>query len=79
MGVGLRTNLGNIGGDPLTQLIYYYFFFNIKYIFFFNVWVSRHSQKMNGKHLVVTTDPIIKINQIILKCLGMPKVVNGFS
>ena len=39
MGVGLRTNLYNIGGDLLTQLILLNFVLT-NLIFFQNVWIS---------------------------------------
>ena len=54
MGVEPRTNLYNIGGDPLTQLIIIFFLF-----FLFNVWISRHSQKMNGKRFWIG-DPLMQ-------------------
>ena len=65
MGAGQSTNLYSIGGDPLTQLIFFnYIFFN----FFFFI-RNADSDKINEKY----------VNSIILKCLEMPKVVNGFS
>ena len=57
MAAGLSTNLYSIGGDPLTQLI---IIFVEKFNFFQNVWISWHSQKMNGKIIWWRpTDPII--------------------
>ena len=48
MGMGPRTNLYNIGGDPLTQLICFnYFFLN-----FFLHQINADSEKMNGKYFV---------------------------
>ena len=48
MGMGPRTNLYNIGGDPLTQLNFFnYFFFNF---FFFKR--NADSEKMNEKYFV---------------------------
>ena len=43
MGMGPRTNLYNIGGDPLTQLIFFYFIF---------LQINADSEKMNGKYFV---------------------------
>ena len=48
MGMGPRTNLYDIGGDPLTQLHFVnYIFWNV---FFFNR--NADSEKMNGKYFV---------------------------
>ena len=45
MGVGPRTNLYNIGGDPLTQLIFFkvHFFSSIR---------NADSDEINGKYFV---------------------------
>ena len=47
MGAGPSTNLYSIGGDPLTQLI---FFNYILLILFFKI--NADSEKMNGKYFV---------------------------
>ena len=47
MGKGPRTNLYIIGGDPLTQLFFYYFLF-IYFVFKRNA----VSEKMNGQYFV---------------------------
>ena len=47
MGMGLRTKLYNIGGDPLTQLILLNYFF---FIFFLKI--NADSEKMNEKYFV---------------------------
>ena len=45
MGIGPRTNLYNIGGDPLTQLNF------LKLIFFFFI-RNADSDEINGKYFV---------------------------
>ena len=45
MGMGSRSNLYSIGGDPLTQLI----FFIINLVFFK---INADSEKINGKYFV---------------------------
>ena len=59
MGMGLKTNLYNIGGDPLTQLIFLIFFNLINSIFYF-LFFKRNvdSEKMNGKYFV--GDPLMQ-------------------
>ena len=58
MGMGLRTNLYSIGGDPLTQLqiLNFYFF----YFFFFER--NADSDKINGKDVV--GDPLTQLKLI---------------
>ena len=48
MGMGPKTNLYSIGGDPLTQL----HFFNYIFLKFFLLQKNADSQKMNGKYCV---------------------------
>ena len=48
MGMGARTNLYRIGGYPLTQLIFL-FFFVLNFFFFIR---NAESDKINGKHVV---------------------------
>ena len=65
MGVGPRTKLYNICGDPLTQLLLVFLFFC-----FFSDW---HSQKMNGKKiLVVTHRPTYAINWTLIELVYTP-------
>ena len=58
MGMGPRTNLFNIGGDPLTQLILFNFFFLI-FLFFIK---NADSDKINGKYVV--GDPLTQLKLI---------------
>ena len=53
MGMGPRTNLYNIGGDPLFNYIYFYFFVFIR---------NAHSDKINGKYVV--GDPLTQLKLI---------------
>ena len=54
MGMGPRTNLYRIGGDPLTQLIY---------IFFVSFFIrNADSDKINGKYVV--GDPMTQFKLI---------------
>ena len=54
MGMGPRTNLYRIGGDPLTQL-------NIlNYIFLIFFIINAASDKINGKYVV--GDPLTQLN-----------------
>ena len=46
MGMGLRTNLYNISGDPLTQLNF------LNYIFLKFFLQKKRSEKINGKYFV---------------------------
>ena len=47
MGMGPRTNLYNIGGDPLTQLNF------VKYIFFLSFFIrNADSDEINAKYFV---------------------------
>ena len=48
MGAGPRTNLYNIGGDPLTQLN----FFNTNFLNFVFFVRNADSDKINGKYVV---------------------------
>ena len=58
MGMGPRTNLYKIGGDPLTQLIFFnYYFFN--FVVFIR---NADSDKMNGKYVV--GDPLTQLKLI---------------
>ena len=58
MRMGPRTNLYSIGGDPLTQLHFYnYFFFKL---FFFKR--NADSDKINGKYIV--GDPLTQLKLI---------------
>ena len=78
MGVGPRTNVCNIGGDPLTQLILFNLFINFNFFFFFfqNVWICRHSQKMNGKTFWWwPTDPLMQ--SIVHSSLSKAVVINN--
>ena len=56
MGMGPRANLYRIGGDPLTQLIFYLINFFLNFSFFKR---NAEIEKINGKYVV--GDPI-KIN-----------------
>ena len=47
MGMGPRTNLYNIGGDPLTQFIFLNYF-----VLKFFLQINADSEKMNGKYFV---------------------------
>ena len=47
MGMGPRTNLYNIGGDPLTQLNFLNYFL-LKFV----LQINADSEKMNGKYFV---------------------------
>ena len=47
MGMGPRTNLYGIGGDPLTQLIIFYYII-LNFVFIRNT----DNEKMNGKCFV---------------------------
>ena len=53
MGMGPRTNVYRIGGDPLTQLIFFYFFLFIR---------NADSDKINGKYVV--GDPMTQFKLI---------------
>ena len=48
MGMGPRTNLYRIGGDPLTQLKYLNYIF-LNFVFFIR---NADSDKINGKYVV---------------------------
>ena len=56
MGMGPRTNLYNIGGDPLTQLNLFNYIF-LKNVLLYNR--NADSEKMNGKYFV--GDPLIHL------------------
>ena len=56
MGMGLRTNVYRIGGDPLTQLIV---FFLLNFVFFIR---NVDSDKINGK--CVVGDPMAQFKLI---------------
>ena len=58
MGMGPRTNLYRIGGDPLTQLNF------LNYIFLNFVFFIRNSDgdKINGKYVV--GDPLTQLKLI---------------
>ena len=57
MGMGPRTNLYRIGGDPQTQLK------NLNYIFlnFFSFIINADSDKINGKYV---GDPLTEFKLI---------------
>ena len=55
MGMGPRTNLYNIGGDPLTQLNNFNYIF-LKFVLLQN---NADSEKINGKYCV--GDPLIHL------------------
>ena len=58
MGVGPRTNLYRIGGDPLTQLKnFHYIFWN--FVFFIR---NADGDKINGKYVV--GDPLTQLKII---------------
>ena len=56
MGMGPRTNLYNIGGDPLTQLIFF-----ILLLLKFVLQINADSEKMNGKYFV--GDPLTHLKE----------------
>ena len=58
MGMGPRTNLYIIGGDPLTQLN----FFNYIFLNFFFFVRNADSDKINGKYVV--GDPLTQLKLI---------------
>ena len=58
MGMGPRTNLYRIGGDPLTQLIVFNFFL-LHFRFFIR---NADSDKINGKYVV--GDPLTQLKLI---------------
>ena len=58
MGMGPRTNLFNIGGDPLTQLMLFNYFLLILLFFIRNA----DSDKINGKYVV--GDPLTQLKLI---------------
>ena len=58
MGMGPRTNLYRIGGDPLTQLIFLIFNFLI-FVFFIR---NADGDKINGKYVV--GDPLTQLKVI---------------
>ena len=58
MGMGPRTNLYRIGGDPLTQLNLFNYNF---WIFFFFI-RNADGDKINGKYVVA--DPLTQLKLI---------------
>ena len=58
MGMGPRTNLYSIGGDPLTQLN----FLNYIFLNFFFFKRNANSDKINGKY--VDGDPLTQLKLI---------------
>ena len=48
MGMGPRTNLFRIGGNPLTQLIFLNYIF-LNFVFFI---INADGDKINGKYVV---------------------------
>ena len=58
MGMGPRTNLYRIGGDPLTQLKHFYYFF-LNFLFFI---INADGDKINGKYVV--GDPLTQLKLI---------------
>ena len=54
MGAGPSTNLYSIGGDPLTQLIFF-----LDFVFFIR---NADSDKINGKNVV--GDPLTQLKLI---------------
>ena len=57
MGMGPRTNLYRIGGDPLTQLNFVLIFF--EFVFFIR---NTNSDQINGKYIV--GDPMTQLKLI---------------
>ena len=58
MGMGPRTNLYRIGGDPLTQLNFLNYIF-LNFVFFIG---NADSDKINGKYVV--GDPMTQFKLI---------------
>ena len=58
MGTGPSTNLYSIGGDPLTQLIFFNYIF-LNFVFFIR---NADSDKINGKYVV--GDPLTQLKLI---------------
>ena len=56
MGMGPRTNLYRIGGDPMTQLN----FLNYIFMNFFFFIINAASDQINGKYVV--GDPLTQLN-----------------
>ena len=56
MGMGPRTNLYRIGGDPLTQLIFVNYIF-LNFLFFIR---NADSEKINGNYFV--GDPLTHLS-----------------
>ena len=57
MGMGPRTNLYSIGGDPLTQLIFLNYIF-LNFFFFIR---NAASDKINGKY--IGGDPLTQLKK----------------
>ena len=58
MGMGPRTNLYRIGGDPLTQLHFFNYIF-LNFVFFIK---NADGDKINGKYVV--GDPLTQLKLI---------------
>ena len=59
MGMGPRTNLYRIGGDPLTQLIFFNYIF-LNFLFFIRN--ADGDKNINGKYVV--GDPLTQLKLI---------------
>ena len=58
MGMGPRTNVYRIGGDPLTQL-HFFNFLIFNFLFFI---INADSDKINGKYVI--GDPLTQLKLI---------------